>query len=151
MLSIPKRNCRPQLALGTRTPWGLERDFFGRVVSLTSAVIPIYGETHLYTQLGGMGAWLPEWNKTGEKKHFRRERSIAEPGLGQTGSSTRQELAAFIIVMTLPYRINFASDSASMVGKANLMIKLAQRLQRDQAAGHKVNMERTRSNEPRQE
>ena len=47
--------------------------------------------------------------------------------LGQTGTSTRQELTAWIRVLAIPCRNMYATDSASMMSKACKLIKAAER------------------------
>ena len=71
--------------------------------------------------------WVPDWNKPGEAKEERSETSYHAAGLGQTSSSTRQELAAWIGALTLPIRSRYATDSASMMDKAIQMMKAAER------------------------
>ena len=67
------------------------------------------------------------WNLPGENLEARKEADFAEAALGQVGSSTRQELAAWIIVLMQPVRSNYATDSASMMGKAlTLLAKAAE-------------------------
>ena len=62
--------------------------------------IDIYGDgsyttpTKWWAALGGYGVWIPDWNKQGEGKHERSEGNCYGPAIGQTGSSTRQELTA---------------------------------------------------------
>ena len=72
--------------------------------------------------MGGYGVWIPNWNKQGEAKQERSERNYYEPAIGQTASSTRQELMAWIRVLALPYRTMYATDSASMLAKAKKLI-----------------------------
>lgn len=43
--------------------------------------------------------------------------------IGQTGSSTRQELTAWISSLTQPFRILYATDSAAMLSKAQALLK----------------------------
>ena len=66
-----------------------------------------------------------------EPQPARKEAAYHGPGLGQTSTSTRQELAAWLRVLALPIRSNYATDSASMLGKANKLIEAA--------ANHEVN------------
>ena len=95
----------------------------------------VYGDASLTTPktwwaaLGGMGAWIPDWNWHNEDIQSKKEFDIAEPGLGPVGSSTRYELAAWIITMAEPIRTIYASDSASMVSKACQLINLAKKLE----------------------
>ena len=46
---------------------------------------------------------------------------------GQTGTSTRQELTAWIRVLAIPCRSMYATDSASMLNKALRLIQAAER------------------------
>ena len=47
--------------------------------------------------------------------------------IGQTGTSTRLELTAWIRVLAIPCRSCYATDSASMLNKARRLIKAAER------------------------
>ena len=79
--------------------------------------------------MGGYGVWIPDWNKQGEAKQERAESSYHGPANGQTGSSTRQELMAWIRVLGLPYRTMYATDSACMLGKAKKLIEVARQFE----------------------
>ena len=71
---------------------GLARDMY----------IDIYGDgsyTTLETwwcALGGAGCWIPGWNELDQDDAHRREQNLVVAANGQTGSSTRMELAAWI-------------------------------------------------------
>ena len=58
--------------------------------------------------------------------------------IGQTGTSTRQELTAWIRVLTIPCRSCYATDSASMMKKANRLIVAAEREIKEETDGIKV-------------
>ena len=73
----------------------------------------------------GYGVWAPSWNRNVEVIEAREERSYSGGAIGQTGSSTRQELTAWILVLSLPMRSKYATDSASMVAKAKKLIEAA--------------------------
>ena len=55
--------------------------------------------------------------------------------IGQTGTSTRQELTAWIRVLAVPCRSMYATDSASMLNKALRLIQAADRNLRETANG----------------
>ena len=86
--------------------------------------IDIYGDGSYTTPdkwwcaLGGVGCWIPDWRKGDHHDAGREEQNIAASGNGQTGSSTRMELAAWIVALSQPIRSCYATDSASMLGKA---------------------------------
>ena len=46
--------------------------------------------------------------------------------IGQKGSSARSELAGWIFNLTLPYRHQYATDSAALIAKANKIIAAAE-------------------------
>ena len=71
-----------------------------------------------WAALGGFGIWVPDWNDGTE--HFKERETTSYHGaaLGQTGTSTRQELTAWIRVLAIPCRSIYATDSASMLSKA---------------------------------
>jgi len=106
--------------------------------------VEVYGDgsyttpTKWWAALGGQGAWVKDWNLPGEDKESRREEDIANPALGQNGSSTRQELAAWILVLTRPFRSRYSTDSASMKGKAEHIIRMATEIQKKESEGIKV-------------
>ena len=79
--------------------------------------------------LGGIGGWIPAWNQGEEEKPSRMEQHIAAPVNGQTGSSTRIELAAWIAMLTQPIRTMYATDSASMLSKAQLLLQIAKEIE----------------------
>ena len=79
--------------------------------------------------LGGAGCWIPNWNSDKQHHAERGEQNLAAPANGQTGSSTRMELAAWIIALSQPIRSCYATDSASMLGKALHLIEKAKELE----------------------
>ena len=85
--------------------------------------------TKWWAALGGYGVWIPDWNKQGEAKQERSESNYYGPAIGQTGSSTRQELMAWIRVLALPYWTMYATGSASMLAKARELIAAAKTLE----------------------
>ena len=83
--------------------------------------------TKWWAALAGHGVWVPDWNKPDENKEERREAAMIGPGLGQTSSSTRQELAAWLRALTIPVKQCYATDSASMMTKAIQLMEAAAR------------------------
>ena len=104
-------------------------------------MVEVYGDgsfttpTKWWAAMGGYGAWIKGWNQTGEERDERKEQDVAAPALGQVGSSTRQELAAWIVILTRPFRSNYATDSASMQGKATYLIQVATTMQEKERRG----------------
>ena len=92
-----------------------------------------------WAAIGGTGVWIPAWNKEGDNLEHRNEKDEAAPNLGQTGSSTRMELAAWILVLTKPIRSNYATDSKSMMDKALHLIQQAKVIEDKRSRGEKVN------------
>ena len=82
------------------------------------------------------------------KLEERMEANLAGPALGQTGSSTRQELTAWILVLSLPLRSMYATDSASMLSKAKTLLIAALRRQEKVERGEKVNGEQSPFKKP---
>ena len=70
-----------------------------------------------WAALGGSGVWFPNCPET-----IGVGRTLCIGAIGQTGSSTRQELAAWILAMTQPVTFRFAIDSAAMLTKALQML-----------------------------
>ena len=68
----------------------------------------------------------------------RMETNESAPSIGQTGSSTRMELVAWIIVLTKPVRSKYATDSKSMLDKAVFLLQQAERIEEKQRRGEKV-------------
>ena len=62
----------------------------------------------------------------------------AGAALRQTGSSTRNELMAWILVLSLPVRSMYATDSASMLSKAKTMLAVAARRTQQRIEGNKL-------------
>ena len=82
-----------------------------------------------WASLGGAGILIPNWNTDEEDHMHRREMKLAKPAIGQAGSSTRQELTAWIYALTIAARHTFATDSAAMLRKVELLIGKAARLE----------------------
>ena len=81
--------------------------------------------TNWRAALGGFGAWIPNWNLLGQDEPHRSEIDLYGPTIGQTGTSTRHELMAWIVVLAKSVRIMFATDSAAMLCKAKQLLKKA--------------------------
>ena len=94
--------------------------------------------TKWWAAMGGQGVWIKDWNLDGENRQDRKGQHIAEPALGQTSNSTRQELAAWIITLTRPFRSHYATDSESMKGKANHLLAVAADIEAKELDGKKV-------------
>ena len=77
--------------------------------------------------MGGFGIWMPDWSTDGHQDPHREETSMYGPALGQTGSSTRQELMAWLRVLAIPIRSHYASDSKAVVVKANKLLEAARK------------------------
>ena len=69
--------------------------------------VRIYGDgsvtspTKWWVALGGYGVWMPAWNKQSEDLLHRKETSYHGPAIGQTLTSTRMELMAWIRVLAI--------------------------------------------------
>ena len=106
--------------------------------------VPVFGDGSQTTpetwwaSLGGSGVWFPDWNKEGEKITSRCEKDLGIQAIGQRGSSTRQELAGWLLVLTKPARTCYATDSAAMLGKAVALIQAATKLKEREERGEKV-------------
>ena len=93
--------------------------------------VPAFGDGSLTTPktwwaaLGGYGVWIPGWNKQDENEASRKEEHIFGPTIGQTGSSTRHELMAWLVVLSKPIRTMYATDSAAMLCKAKQLLDKA--------------------------
>jgi len=85
--------------------------------------------------LGGFGIWAPDWNKGEERSEDRETTSYHRAAIGQTGTSTRQELTAWVRVLAIPCRSMYATDSASMLSKALRLIEAAERDPEEEAQG----------------
>ena len=107
--------------------------------------VPLYGDGSYTTPdkwwaaLGGIGIWMPDWNRDGEKNTQREEKNEAAPSIGQTGSSTRMELAAWMLVLRKPVRSVYATDSKSMMDKAIQLLQQAEKVEERQRRGEKAN------------
>ena len=87
-----------------------------------------------------MGVWIPDWNGPGEYQEHRKEENLSAPSLGQTGSFTGTELAAWLLVLTKPIRSMYATDSASMLRKALYLIQQARFVEEKEMRGQQVNI-----------
>ena len=81
---------------------------------------------------GGNGMRAGGWNAAVENKEQRREQNLATPAIGQMGSSTRQELIGWLLALSLPIRSMYATDSASMLSKAKMLIAAAIKKQEEE-------------------
>ena len=108
-------------------------------------MIPIYGDgsqttpTKWWAALGGYGAWIPRGDVKDETKGERATKDVMGPTIGQTGSSTRQELMAWISILAMPIRSMYATDSAAMLDKAKSLLAEAQKVEEAKETGKKVN------------
>ena len=106
--------------------------------------INIYGDgsytspTVWWAALGGFGIWVPNWNTSTEHNTERETTSYHGAALGQTGTSTRQELTSWIRVLAIPCRSMYATDSASMLSKALKLIAAAASVQDEKRQGKEV-------------
>ena len=82
---------------------------------------------------------MPAWNKDNQSDPKREEASYHGQAIGQTLTSTRLELMAWIRVLALPIRSCYATDSASMMGKAIKLIKAVEEREKQIEQGKKVN------------
>ena len=98
-------------------------DFFVEIFGDGSLTDP----TCWWAALGGFGTWMPNWNLKGVQDPTQNETSSFGAAVGQTGSSTRSELMAWLSVLALPIRSNYATDSAAMLGKALKLIEAVQK------------------------
>ena len=100
-------------------------------------LIPVYGDGSLespkrwWAAVGGYGIWVPQWNREGEEDPRGKEQRLCGPPLGQTGSSTRQEMLGWIMVLSMPIRSHYATDSAAMLGKAKQLMHFARKREED--------------------
>lgn len=105
--------------------------------------VPIYGDGNLTTPrtlwaaVGGFGIWIPRWVLPGEELEQRKEEDSSGPTIGQTGSSTKHELMAWI-VLTKPIRAGYATDIAAMLCKAEQLLSKARARQETIQAGRRV-------------
>ena len=72
----------------------------------------------------------------GQKQQLKEDAAYIGVALGQTGTSTRQELTAWLRVLAIPCRSLYATDSASMMSKALKLIKAAERTITEQLTGN---------------
>ena len=83
--------------------------------------------------------YVPDWNLSNHDDPNRREKNLAMHAIGQDGSSTRQELIAWIISLTLKIRFLYATDSAAMKDKVEQMLQRAKKMEDLQMQGRHVN------------
>jgi len=81
---------------------------------------------------------MPAWNKQSEGLLHRNETSYHGPAIGQTLTSTRMELMAWIRALAIPMRSCYATDSASMMGKAIKLIKTVEDLEMQISNGKSI-------------
>ena len=80
----------------------------------------------------------PRLEQRRRKRSTKNGKNESAPSIGQTGSSTRMELAAWIIVLAKPVRSKYATDSKSMLDKAVFLLQQAERIEEKQRRGEKV-------------
>ena len=73
----------------------------------------------------GEASGFPSGTNLKKSTPHRNEVEHAVPSLGQTSTPTREELAAWLIALTLPIRSTYATDNKSVVGKATKIIEVA--------------------------
>ena len=105
--------------------------------------VRIYGDgsvtspTKWWAALGGYGVWMPAWNENNQSDPKREEASYHGQAIGQTLTSTRLELMAWVRVLAMPIRSCYATDSASMMGKAMKLIKAVEEREKQIEQGKK--------------
>ena len=72
----------------------------------------------------------------GQQQQIKDDTTYYGAALGQTGTSTRQELTAWLRVLAIPCRSLYATDSASMLSKAMKLIEAAEKVIREKIAGN---------------
>ena len=111
--------------------------------------VRIYGDgsvtspTKWWAALGGYGVWMPAWNIHNESNPQRNETYYHGPAIGQTLTSTRFELMAWVRVLAIPIRSCYATDSASMLGKPIKLIKAVEDLETQIRDGKKASKTKT--------
>ena len=73
-----------------------------------------------------------------QRQQLRQDTTLHGAAIGQTGTSTRQELTAWIRVLAIPCRSCYATDSASMMKKALKLIAAAEWDMEENAKGIKI-------------
>ena len=91
--------------------------------------------TKWWAALGGVGVWAPDWNRNAVTSEAREDKKHSGGALGQTGTSTRQELTAWILAFSMPMRSMYATDSANMLAKAQMFLKAAKLREEIEAQG----------------
>jgi len=74
--------------------------------------------------------------KPGSHQRLNDDTSYYGAALGHTGTSTRQELTAWLRVLAIPCRSLYATDSASMMSKALKLIEAAGKFTREKLSGN---------------
>ena len=82
--------------------------------------------------------WVPNWNRNVEVIEAKEEKNYSGVAIGQTVSPTRQELIVWILVLSLPMRSKYATDSASMLAKAKKLIEAEKAKEELEAQGKKA-------------
>ena len=107
-----------------------------------SYFVEIFGDGSLtdptcwWAALGGFGTWMPKWSLDESRDPSQQETSSYGAAVGQTASSTRTELMAWLTVLAVPLRTNYATDSAAMLGKALKLLEAARKHEaKDEAKG----------------
>jgi len=106
-----------------------DQDFFVDIYGDGSLTDP----TSWWAALGGFGTWMPKWCSADATEPSQNETSLFGAAVGQTGSSTRMELMAWLSVLAMPIRSNYATDSAAMLGKARRLIEAAAKQEENRA------------------
>ena len=91
---------------------------------------------------------MPAWNKPNRSEPEREEASYHGQAIGQTLTSTRLELMAWIRVLALPFRSCYATDSAAMLGKAVRLIEAARNEECSEAQGSHRTKTRIKAKNP---
>lgn len=81
---------------------------------------------------------MPAWNKQNEDLLHRSETSYHGLAIGQTLTSTRMELMAWIGVLAIPMKSCYATDSLSMLNKANKLTKAVEDREKQESNGQSI-------------
>ena len=71
----------------------------------------------------------------GSQQRLKDDTSYYGAALGQTGTSTRQELTALLRALAIPCKRVYATDSASMMSKALKLIEASEKVIREKLTG----------------